>query len=118
MIAKKTTERRQFLRKLGEELVLLMIEHRTANPQIMRHFSTKIAIESILGHALTETVVVNPDPETSKDKTGRKKVTGSCHVCNALPIRRRRKTRKACTKCNQPVCDEHSTNHVQCVQCH
>ncbi|GBP70198.1 Actin-related protein 10 [Eumeta japonica] len=88
MIAKKTTERRQFIRKLSEELALPMIEHRTANPQVMRHFSTKIAIVNILGHALTETVVVNPGSVVLKDKTGRKKVTGSCHVCNALPIRR------------------------------
>nr|XP_014098913.1 uncharacterized protein LOC106623819 [Bactrocera oleae] len=115
---KKTTERRQFMRKLSEELALPMIEHRRANPQVMRHFSTKIAIENVLGHILTETVVINPGPETPKDKTGRKKVTGSCHVCNALPIRRRRKTRKACANCPQPVCDEHSVNRVQCVQCH
>ncbi|CAB3232835.1 unnamed protein product [Arctia plantaginis] len=92
MIVKKTTERRQFMRKLSEELALPMIEHRTANPQVMRHFSTKIAVESILGHALAETIEINPGPVVPKDKTGRKKVTGSCHVCNALPIKRRRKT--------------------------
>ena len=105
------------MRKLNEELALPMIEHRTANPQVMRHFSTKIAIQSILWHALTEPVVVNPGPETPRDKTGRKIIIGSCHVCNTLPIRRRRKTRKACANCPQPVCDEHSVNTVQCVQC-
>ncbi|CAB3251546.1 unnamed protein product [Arctia plantaginis] len=92
MIVKKTTERRQFMRKLSEELALPMIEHRTANPQVIRHFSTKIAVESILGHALAETIEINPGPVVPKDKTGRKKLTGSCHVCNALPIKRRRKT--------------------------
>uniref|UniRef100_A0A0K8UPC6 PiggyBac transposable element-derived protein domain-containing protein n=1 Tax=Bactrocera latifrons TaxID=174628 RepID=A0A0K8UPC6_BACLA len=73
IIAKKTMERRQFMRKLSEELALPIIENRTANPQVMRHFSTKIAVESILGHTLTETVVINPGPETPKDKTGRKR---------------------------------------------
>lgn len=106
------------MRKLSEELALPIIEQRTANPQIMRHFSTKIAIQSILGHPLTEAVVVNPGPEIPKVKTGRKIVLGSCYVCNALPIRRRRKTRKSCTNCHQPVGDEHSVNNVQCVQCH
>lgn len=117
MIAKKTTERRQFMRKLSEELSLPMIEHRTANPQIIRHFSTKIAVESILGHALSETTEINSGPVVPKDKTGRKKVTGSCHACNALPIKRRRKTRKSCANCHQPVCDEHSINLTQCVKC-
>lgn len=45
---KKTTERLQLLRKLSEELILAMIELRTANPQKMRHFTMKNAIESIL----------------------------------------------------------------------
>uniref|UniRef100_A0A0K8V1V9 PiggyBac transposable element-derived protein domain-containing protein n=1 Tax=Bactrocera latifrons TaxID=174628 RepID=A0A0K8V1V9_BACLA len=79
---------------------------------------TKNAVESVFGHTLTETVVINPGPETAKDKTGRNKVPGSCHSRNALPIRRRRKTRKACANSHQPFCDETSVNRVQCVQCH
>lgn len=102
------------MRKLSEELALPMIDNRTANPQIMRQFSRMIAIQSILGHALTETVVVNPGPEIPKDKTGRKIVIGSCYVCIDLPIRGRRKTRKSCANCHQL----HSVNRLQCVQCH
>lgn len=106
------------MRKLSEELSLPMIEHRTANSQVIRHFSTKIAVESILGHALSETTEINSGPVVPKDKTGRKKVTGSCHLCNVLPIKRRRKTRKSCANCHQPVCDEHSINLTQCVKCY
>lgn len=118
MIAKKTTERRQFLRIVSEELTLPMIEQRAANPQVMPHFTTKIAIEGILGRTVQETAEPNPGPVVLKDKTARKRVTGSCHVCIALPIKRRRKTRKSCDNCQQPVCDEHSVNIAQCFKCH
>lgn len=61
MIAKNSTERRQFLRKLSEELTLVMIELRTTNPQVIRHFTTKNAIESILDRGV-ETAEPNPGP--------------------------------------------------------
>lgn len=116
MIARKTAERRQFLRKLSEELTKPMIELRMTNPQVMRHFTTKIAIESIVGHEVA-TVTQDLGPMVQRDKTGRKKVTGSCHMCYKLTIKRRRKTRKSCKDCELPVCDEHSINLVQCLEC-
>lgn len=44
---KKTSQRRIFLRQLSEELCMPHIQERSHNCQIMRQFSTKMAIESI-----------------------------------------------------------------------
>jgi hypothetical protein len=46
-IPKKTSQRRIFLRQLSDELCMPHIQERSKNYQIMRHFSTKMAIESI-----------------------------------------------------------------------
>ena len=100
-------QRRIFLRQLSEELAKPFIEDRAVYPQVMRHFSTKLAIESIVGLQLTpsEAPAVQNQP---RDSTGRKKTTGSCHV---------RKTRKSCATCEKPVCDEHCLSIVKCIDC-
>lgn len=46
--SKETNQRRLLLRQLSEELVTLIIEARSQNVQVMRHFITKLAIQSIL----------------------------------------------------------------------
>lgn len=46
---RKNTDETTECRKLSEELTLTMIEQCRANPQVIRLFTTKIAIESILG---------------------------------------------------------------------
>ena len=49
MLKKKTNQRRIFLHQLSEELAKPFIEDRSSNTQIMRHHSTKNAIEDVLG---------------------------------------------------------------------
>lgn len=116
MINKKTNQRRIFLRQLSEELAKPFIEDRAGNPQVMRHFNTKLAIESIVGLQLitSEVPAVQNQP---RDSTGRKKTTGSCHFCYKKTIKRRRKTRKSCAACEKPVCDEHCLSIVKCIDC-
>lgn len=46
MTDRKTTARCQFLRRLSQKLTLRVIQQRTANPQVMHHFTTNIPIES------------------------------------------------------------------------
>lgn len=81
-----------------------VIEERSQNVQLMRNFSTKIAIESLLGRHVVQ---VAPTPEV--DNAGRKLVVGSCYACS-----KRRKTRNACAKCRRPVCSDHSKMFAQC----
>lgn len=116
MIKKKTAERRLFMRKLSEELAKPMIEERMTNPQVMRNYTTKNAIESIIGREVTA-ITQDPGPLVERDRTGRRKVTGSCHICYKLTIKRRRKTRKSCNECQRPVCDEHTANIIKCIEC-
>ncbi|CAH2107543.1 unnamed protein product [Euphydryas editha] len=35
----------------------------------------------------------------------------------AMPIKRRRKTRKSCSEYERPVCDEHTAHVVKCIEC-
>lgn len=96
MIKRKTNECRCFLRQLSEELCMPLIEDRSKNPQIMRNFSTKNAVENIFGRPAND----NSTPSTSSgqrfDSTGRKIVVGSCHICSKGAFKKHRKTRKPC----------------------
>lgn len=123
MINKKANERRYFLRQLSEELCMPSIEDRSENPQIMRHFSIKNAVESIFGRPVnnvTSTLVLPNTLMSSVQKydlTGRKIVVGSCYICNKGAFKKRRKTRKACDKCRKPVCNEHTVTTTHCIEC-
>jgi len=46
----------------------------------MRNYSTKIAIESVIGRQVNP-VEADPGPSVQRDASGRKKVIGSCHIC-------------------------------------
>ncbi|KAL4084072.1 hypothetical protein QTP88_029388 [Uroleucon formosanum] len=111
-------QRRIFLRQLSEELCMPHIQERSQNCQIMRHFSTKMAIESIyrLPIKSTQTSETNV-PIKQLDSTGRIKVIGCCKMCLNGETRKRRKTRKSCVSCNEPVCDEHSITIHKCGNC-
>ncbi|XP_011699423.1 PREDICTED: piggyBac transposable element-derived protein 4-like [Wasmannia auropunctata] len=111
MIKKKTNQRRVFLRQLSEELAKPFIEDRAGNAQVMHHFTTKLAIESMIGVQLV------PSEVPQRDSTGRKKTTGSCHVCYKETIKRRRKTQKSCFVCKKPVCDKHCVSITKCIDC-
>lgn len=116
MLSKKTHQQRVFMRQMSEELAKPMIEQRYSNKQVMRHCSTKIAIQSFIA---PPTLVVEGQDQSKepRDKTGRKKITGSCHICYRQVIKRRRKTRNTCDECEKPVCDEHSKQFHKCLEC-
>lgn len=115
-VPKKTNQRRLFLRELSEELAKPTIEARMTNQQVIRNYTTKIAIESVIGREM-EPSQATPTSSFERDASGRKKVTGSCHVCNKQTDKLRRKTRKTCSKCQLPTCNEHSVNLAFCNDC-
>jgi len=107
---KKNDARSTFLRQLGEQLCLPIIQDRSQNMQIMRHFATRSGIECMLQkpvNVIDETTLPSTSTNVVRDSTGRKKVIGACYICSSKEIRKRRKTRKACVDCNKSVCDEH-----------
>ncbi|XP_076267092.1 piggyBac transposable element-derived protein 4 isoform X2 [Rhynchophorus ferrugineus] len=122
MIVKNSYERRLFYRQLGRELCIPFVESRSNNAQIMRHFSTKVAIESLLGRAINpnahqRTSSVSLTPQTQLDSTGRKKITGVCYECLQSEFKKRRKTRKICLVCENPICQEHCITTTTCEGC-
>ncbi|CAK9811038.1 hypothetical protein ANTPLA_LOCUS6796 [Anthophora plagiata] len=119
MLCKKTNDRRIFLRQLGEDLCIPNIQNRASNIQIMRHFATKLAIDSVLNpsHRVKIPSSSAQPSSSSLDASGRKRVVGSCYICHADHIKKRRKTRKRCQKCTQPVCDEHANTITICKNC-
>ena len=94
--------RRIFSHQLSEELAKPFIEDRSSNKQIMRHHSTKNAIEDVLGFEFAPAPVVEKET-VARDSSGKIKVTGSCHLCYRQTIKRRRKPCKSCAKCEKPV---------------
>lgn len=79
---------------------MLMIEDRALNQQIMRPQSAKLAIDIYFERRITAEVVADDQPRVATD---RKVVTDSCYICNKKIILKRRKTRKCCTECKNPV---------------
>ena len=116
MLKKKTNQRRILLHQLSEELAKPFIEDRSSNKQIMLHHSSKNAIEDVLGVEFAPALVVEKET-VARDSSDRIKVTGSCHLCYRQTIKRRRKTRKSCAKCEKPVCDKHSSEKILCSDC-
>lgn len=71
MLPKKTNQRRLFLRQLSEELAISIIENYSQNLQVMRNYTTKLAIESVLERQVNPPVI--PSSSTPmRDNTGRK----------------------------------------------
>ena len=79
-LKKKTNQRRIFLHQLSEELVKPLIENRSSNKQIMRHHSTKNAIEDVLGVEFAPAPVVEKKT-VARDSSGRIKVSDYFHLC-------------------------------------
>lgn len=104
-VASKSDRRRVFLKNLGRDLCLPSVIKRSQEPLTTRFHFVRIAMESVLGTklVLSQNLVATPIPE--RDQTGRLKFTGYCQICKT---ERRRKTRKRCSKCNNPVCDQHT----------
>ena len=79
----------------------------------MRQFTTKVAIKSFFGQAInpyvqpTASKSSKPQAQAQLDSTGRKKISGVCHVCLTSEFKKCRKTQKSCSICEFPICDEH-----------
>ena len=103
---------------MSEELAKPFIEDRSSNKEItrMRHHSTKNAIEDVFGVEFASAPVVEKET-VARDSPGSIKVTGSCHLCYRQSIKRRKKTRKSCAKCEKHVCDKHSSAKILCSDC-
>ena len=119
VLPKNSYEQRLFYWQLGRELRTPFVENRSLNPQIMRHFTTKVVIKSFFGRDINSYVKPTAS-ESSKpqfDSTGKKKITGVCHVCLTREFKKRRQTRKSCSICEFPICDEHCVSTTACEEC-
>lgn len=117
IFGKKADSRRTFLKSLGRELAMPSILRRSKTPTVYRNFSTKVAIECMLGKAVEMPVpVVVPDVQpVQRDSTGRLPILGHCFKCLVAKVRR--ETRKNCTQCRRPICAEHSKTISLCPPC-
>lgn len=119
---KKTDARRTFLKQLGIQLAMPMIIERSKTPTIYRNFSTKMAIEAMLGCPIVSSSLEGnstvDNPITSmRDASGRLKIVGNCYKCLVALEKRTRKTRKQCSVCNRPICSPHTITISQCIDC-
>jgi len=79
----KNDARSTFLRQLGEELYLPIIQDRSQNMQIMRHFATRLGIECMLQkpvNVIDKTTLPSTSTNAVRDSTERKKVIGACYI--------------------------------------
>lgn len=110
--------RRKFLQSLGRELALPHIYIREQNVQITRHFSVRTGIECTIGRPIhTRITTDSPSPAVKRDASGRRKIAGDCYACASSTPKRRRHTRKSCSMCNRPICDQHCHNSPKCPLC-
>jgi len=74
MVPKKISQLRICLRQLSEELCMSHIQDHSKNHSFMRHFSNKMAIESIYGSSVKSTQTSGTNVPTKQlNSTGRKK---------------------------------------------
>ncbi|XP_033230914.1 uncharacterized protein LOC117182004 [Belonocnema kinseyi] len=99
MMKKTSDQRPLFLRHLSEELAMPAVEECSQNMQVMRNFSTKLAVDCYVEKPVKTEAAASS--ATARDNTGRKVVTGSCHMCYFQAETKRRKTRKACCDCSK-----------------
>ncbi|CAK8687562.1 unnamed protein product [Clavelina lepadiformis] len=84
------------------------VEARTTNRMMMRNRFLRAAVEMVLGRPIaTSPEGAEANPKEPHGNRGATPIVGSCYVCRDQK-RKRRKTRKGCVACVQPVCDEHS----------
>ena len=88
MLIKKTDERRLFLRQLGEKLARPIIDNHALNNRVTRVFSTKTAIECIIGEIRTNDCTLI---DTSlRDASARKAQVGYCYLSNQQTIKKKK----------------------------
>lgn len=110
-----TDRRRKFLKELANQLCMPAIEIRTTMPKVVGNHFTRSSIEMVLGRPIPQVIVV-PKDLPPRDASGRIQIVGSCQICREAD-RKQRKTRKACSICSKPVCNEHSINKAVCETC-
>ena len=112
-VGKHSNSRRVFLQELGKNLSLNAIRTRATNRQVTKHFASRLAIESLLGHPISY------ETETCSSATEIKtpcQVIGSCYLCRST-AKHQRKTRQSCNSCRKPICKEHSRTIFKCNSC-
>ena len=101
------------------ELCTPFVDKRSHNPQIMRQYES--GNRKFFGRAINpyvqSTASKSSKPQAQLDSTGRKKISGVCHVCLTSEFKKRRKTRKSCSICEFPICDEHCVSTTTCEEC-
>ena len=110
-----TDLRRRFLKELANQLCMPAIEIRTSIPKVAGNHFTRSAMEMVLGRKIHQLISISNDLPP-RNASGRIQIVGSCQVCRELN-HKQRKTRKACSTCSKPVCNEHSKNKVICEKC-
>lgn len=110
-----TDRRRKFLKELAHQLCMPAIEIRTSIPKVVGNRYTRNSMEMVLERPIQQVITI-PQNIPSRDASGRIKIVGSCQVCRELD-HKQRKTRKACSTCSKPVCNEHSINKTVCENC-
>lgn len=115
-----TSDRRRiFLKSLSLQLCGKNIEERSKNCIVTSKLHVRSAMQDVLGQELRLSI---PSGSTTfitltrRGSTGRVAVVGSCYICRELK-RKPKKTRKACTNCIKPVCDEHAVTRPTCSTC-
>ncbi|CAK1594994.1 unnamed protein product [Parnassius mnemosyne] len=111
--------RRKFLKSLSLQLCGKNIEERSKNCIVTSKLHVRSAMQDVLGQELRPSIsfgYATYKSQTRRDSTGRVAVVGSCYLYRELK-RKQRKTRKACTNCRKPVCDEHAVTRPTCNIC-
>lgn len=115
--SKKTYYRRKVLNELSKVLVMPNVLNRAKNPRVTGQVSTRTAIELLTGKPLQENLPLPQHNPRKRQADGRLPICGSCYVCKNETTKKRRKTRKCCSKCNNPVCNEHTAPITTCIFC-
>ena len=103
---RKKDQRRKFLKDLAKQLCMPSVEARSTNRMVMRNRFLRAAVEMVLGrHTATPPEGTATNPKEPHGSRGATPIVGSCYVCRDQK-RKRRKTRKSCVACIQPICDE------------
>lgn len=110
----KKDARRKFLDTLSKTLVLANIENRMNNIHVISQFNTRLGIEGFFGRKIDL-----PSNEVIAQRSGANTLTGKkdCRLCLQGGDKLRRKTRFFCSKCVNPVCQQHSKVDYICFSC-
>lgn len=116
-VFRKKDQRRKFLKDLAKQLCMPSVEARTTNRMVMRNRFLRAAVVMVVGRPIaTPPEGAEANPKEPHGNRGATPIVGSCYVCRDQK-RKRRKTRKGCVACVQPVCDEHSITKTKCITC-